>query len=138
MARHVVLLRSDEASEPRRLEHDSDEEILAGDVIVVDGVLSLVDEITESADGPPVLACRRLWKLRLHGPDLQPVGNGFIVNEQRHFGQVETLIFEAGERFRLVRVEAEWPEEFDGALVVEPLPLDPPRAQERRPDTKLG
>lgn len=45
------------------------------------------------------------------------------MNKQRHVGTVETLILQAGERFRVLRVEAEWPEGFDGALAVEPLPL---------------
>ena len=118
-----MLLRSDESAAARRLEYESGEEVGLYDIIVVDGMQVLIDDVTEAASGDPVLECRRLWKLRVRDVSGSPVGAGFIVNEQRHFGQVETLILEAGERFRLLRVEPEWPEEFDGALVVEPLPL---------------
>jgi hypothetical protein len=57
----------------------------------------------------------------------KPVGAGFVMNEQRHFGRFETLIFENGERFRVLQAERERPEGFDGGLVVERLPERPGR-----------
>jgi hypothetical protein len=123
MFRYGVDLRSDEAATATRLEHLSEEQIGVGDVITVGGLQILVDDIAPRVGGTPVLECRRLWKLRLRDTDGRTVGAGFILNEQRQFGDVQTLILDGDERYRVVSVEQEWPLEFDGAIVVEPLTL---------------
>jgi hypothetical protein len=116
MASYSVLLRSDEAPTPRRLAYESDDDVYVGDFLVVEGMPVLVDDVVGD-----VLECRRLWKLRLVDPEGRPVGRGFILNEQRHYGDVETLVLDDERRYRVLRVEPRWPDGFDGAFVVEPL-----------------
>ena len=123
-----MVLRTSGSGVAQRLVYESGEEVVVYDIVVVGGVRALVHELVELEAGDPLLHCQRLWKLRLRDVDGEPVGAGFIVNEQRHhgrfggYGPFETLIFEGGERFRLLHAEAEWPAEFDGSLVVERLP----------------
>lgn len=121
MTRYSVILRSDEASTPREFEHELDGDVSVDDIIEIEGLCVLVDELTQDVDGRRVIECRRLWKLAIRDPEGNTLEPGFIVNEQRHFGQVETLILEPKQRFRLLSVEQSWPEGFDGALTVEVL-----------------
>ncbi|MCY4085589.1 MAG: hypothetical protein OXG37_01555 [Actinomycetia bacterium] len=95
MPSYSVLLRSDEPATPRRLRYSAEAQVARYEIIVVSGMQVLVDAVTD-VDGAAVFECRRLWKLRLRDTRHDPVGVGFIVNEQRHVGTVETLILQAG------------------------------------------
>lgn len=114
-----MILRTSGSGVARRLQYESPVELDVYDIVTLDDRLALVVDIEESDAGGAVLHCQRLWRLRLNDASGDPVGSGFIVNEQRHHGDVDTLILEAGERFRLLYAESEWPPDFDGALVVE-------------------
>ena len=122
-----MVLRTSGSGVAQRLHYESADELFVYDIIMVGGLRALVHEIIETDGAEPVLHCQRLWKLRLCDAAGAPVGAGFIFNEQRHHGRFggrgpfETLIFEGGDRFRLLYAESEWPVEFDGSLVVERL-----------------
>ncbi|MSO94909.1 MAG: hypothetical protein EXQ81_03825 [Thermoleophilia bacterium] len=124
MRTYTVLMRSDESTVPIRIEHRSEGDIRIGDMLLIAGRQMLVDNVDRGAEETPIVECRALWRLRLRDTNHRAVGAGWILNEQRHFGEVETLIFEEGNRYRLVLAEPEWPTSFDGSLIVEPHPLD--------------
>jgi hypothetical protein len=119
VAIHPIMLRSDLRPAPESRTYRADAEVAVGDVIVVDGMNVLVEDVRPVAGTPPVLECRRLWRLRLVDREGRPAGPGFIVNEQRHHAADDTLVLEAGERFRVRAVQDSWPAGFDGSLVVD-------------------
>ena len=113
---YTVLLRSDESPRARALEYEAEDEPSISDVIVVDGLPVLVDDVRGE-----VLDCRRLWLFRLVDLGGAPASPGAVLTEQRHYGDVETLVLEGPHRFRVLAVESRWPEGYDGAFVVERL-----------------
>jgi hypothetical protein len=114
---YSIQLRSDEAPTPLTLAYASEDEPSVGDVIVVEQVPMLVDGV-----GAGVLECRRLWRFRLLDAAARPIGAGSVLTEQRHYGDVETLVLDGPDRFRVLAVRGAASDGFDGAFVVERVP----------------
>jgi len=114
MAFYTVHLRSDEAPTARVMGRWFAGDLAPGDVVTVDGYAVLV----ETVDGTRA-ECRRLWLFQLVDRSSASIGSGSVLIEQRHYGDVETIVLDGADRFRVLRAITERHGRFDGTFVVE-------------------
>jgi len=119
----VVVLNTLGKPKWERLEYEAEMRPKQGEAIFVDGRWAFVDDVIPTESGTHLLECQRLYRLRLIDMDAQSVEPGEILTDQPRYREHETLLIDStGERLRVLRMDDEWPDDFDGALVVEPFP----------------
>lgn len=123
MPTFAVVLSTPGNPKWERLDYEAETRPKQGEAILVDGRWAAVDDVIPTAAGTHLLECQRLYRLRLIDMDAQPVEPGEILSDQPRYREHETLLIDStGDRLRVLRMDDESPEEFDGALVVERFP----------------